>query len=117
MISQIPAQVYAVTLGKNKIYRTPLGEVSLHHLEAHFFFGFASIPRQDIQVALPEKALVDFLYLGSSRSKLFRALPEIELPRKFKAERARAFTGKIRSVRKRSYAKSRLEKLLAADSA
>jgi hypothetical protein len=64
-------------------------------------------------MASPEKALVDFLYLGPARSMLFRALPELELPRRFNARLARAMTGRIESARRRVMVERALERVLA----
>ncbi len=82
MISQIPATVYAVSLARTKQYKTPLGTISLHHLNPGFFFGFDIIPKTQIKIATPEKALLDFLYLFPTRTHLFRALPELEISKK-----------------------------------
>ena len=51
-------------------------------------------------LAAPEKALVDFLYLGPARSRLFRALPELGLPPKFSVKRARAILARIEPPRR-----------------
>ena len=40
-------------------------------------------PMLGVKIASPEKALLDALYLRPARSRLFRALPELELPRTF----------------------------------
>jgi hypothetical protein len=54
------------------------------------------------RLATPEKALVDFLYLAPARSRLFRALPELELPARFSPRRARAIVARIGSARRRT---------------
>lgn len=77
MISQIPAITYAVSIGRTKRYETPLGVVSFHHVHPSFFFGFETIGKGMVKMATPEKALIDFLYLSPSKSRLFRALPEL----------------------------------------
>src|SRR3954466_1260454 len=40
---------------------TGLGTYSVHHVQPAFFDGFASLPDSGIKLAVPEKALVDFL--------------------------------------------------------
>lgn len=117
MISQVPAITYAVSLARARRYTTPLGVISVHHMVPGFFFGFGEAGRQGAQVASPEKALVDFLYLAPARSMLFRALPELELPRGFSARRARAMTERIESPRRRAMVVRSLARILGAETA
>lgn len=112
MVSQVPALTYAVTLARTRRWRTPLGTVSLHHVEPSFFFGYEEAGRGGGRLATPEKALVDLLYLGPARSGLFRALPEVEWPSRFDARAARAIVDRIRSPSRRSAVARRLEELL-----
>ena len=112
MISQMPAVTYAVTLARTRRYTTPLGAVSLHHVQPTFFFGFEDHGDAGGRLATPEKALVDFLYLTPARSKLFRALPELEWPKRFRASAARAMVQRIAPVRRRTLVARRLEALL-----
>jgi predicted transcriptional regulator of viral defense system len=114
MISQVPAVTYAVSLARARRYSTPLGVVSVHHVAPGFYFGFVAAGRQGALIASPEKALVDFLYLAPARSMLFRALPELELPRGFSARRARAMTKRIESPRRRTMVVRALERALDA---
>jgi predicted transcriptional regulator of viral defense system len=116
MISQVPAITYAVSLARARRYTTPLGVVSVHHVTPGFFFGFAEAGRQGALIASPEKALVDFLYLAPARSMLFRALPELELPRGFSARRARAMTERIKAARRRVMVVRSLARILGAGS-
>jgi predicted transcriptional regulator of viral defense system len=114
MISQVPAVTYAVSLARARRYNTPLGVVSVHHVTPGFFFGFVAAGRQGALMASPEKALVDFLYLAPARSMLFRALPEVDLPRGFSARRARAMTKRIESPRRRTMVARALERVIEA---
>ena len=116
MISQVPAITYAVSLARARQYTTPLGVISVHHVVPGFFFGFEEAGRQGAQVASPEKALVDFLYLAPARSMLFRALPELELPRAFSARRARAISERIESPRRRAMVQRALDRVLEGKS-
>lgn len=116
MISQIPAATYAVSLARTRRYRTPLGEVSVHHVAPAFFFGFEPVGEQGAQLALPEKALLDVLYLGPTKTRFFAALPELELPRSFSIRRARAMAGRIPSPQRRTLVLKRLEKILRGTS-
>jgi predicted transcriptional regulator of viral defense system len=112
MISQIPSVLYAVSVARTRTFRTDLGTVSIHHVAPSFFFGYSSAPGGNGKIATPEKALVDLLYLGPARNRLFRGLPELTLPRGFKIDEARRIIGRIRAVRRRSYVRRRFERLM-----
>lgn len=117
MISQVPAVTYAVSLARARQYRTPLGTVSVHHVEPSFFFGYEPAGRQGALIVSPEKALVDVLYLGPARSRLFCALPEVELPDGFSRRTAREFAACIRSPRRRAMVQRELERVFDAAAA
>lgn len=114
MISQMPAVTYAVTLARTRRYATPLGVVSLHHVQPTFFFGFEDHGDAGGRLATPEKALVDFLYLAPARSKLFRALPELQWPKRFRAGVARDMVRRIEPARRRAFVAAKLDALLSA---
>jgi predicted transcriptional regulator of viral defense system len=111
MISQVPAVTYAVTLARTRRFATPLGTVSVHHVQPGFFFGYEHVGRAG-RLATPEKALVDFLYLAPARSGLFRALPELEWPRTFRSSVARSIVRRIRSTSRRRSVGVALEEVL-----
>jgi predicted transcriptional regulator of viral defense system len=113
MISQMPAVTYAVTLARTRRYATPLGVVSLHHVQPTFFFGFEDRGDAGGRLATPEKALVDSLYLAPARSRLFCTLPELEWPTRFRPGVAREMVRRITPVRRRAFVSARLDALLA----
>ena len=113
MIEQVPVVTYAVSLARTRRFTTPLGTVSIHHVAPEFFFGFEDAGSRGGRLATPEKALVDFLYLAPARSKLFRALPELELPARFSRRRARAIVARIGSVRRRAMVARALEGIVS----
>ena len=113
IISQIPAVTYAVSLGRARRFETPLGTVSIHHIDASLFFGFETVGRPGIRMATAEKALLDLLYLHPARSKLFRALPELEFPRTFRMGTVRAMIRRIRSAKRRALVRRLFEQLAA----
>ncbi len=113
MISQVPAVTYAVTLARTRRFVTPLGIVSLHHVRPTFFFGYEDAGSGGGRLATAEKALVDFLYLAPARSGLFRALPELEWPRSFRASVARSIVSRIEPDSRRGAVAGRLEELLS----
>ena len=113
MVSQIPSVIYAVSLARARRLVTPLGAVSLHHVDPTFFLGFESHGRNAVKIATPEKALMDVLYLGAGRSRGLSALPEIELPSGFRIQRARAILRRIAAPPRRHRVERRLNRLLA----
>jgi len=111
LISQIPSVIYAVSLARTRTYPTPLGTVSVHHIDPSFFFGHQPAAKRSIKIATPEKALIDFLYLGPARTRLFRALPELEFSKGFKVNEARKIIGQIRPVRRRNHVSRLFEEI------
>ncbi|MCC6645215.1 MAG: hypothetical protein IT374_06575 [Polyangiaceae bacterium] len=112
MIEQIPGVVYAVSLGKTQRLTTRVGTFSIHHVAPEVFGGFEETPR-GAKLATPEKALFDFAYLSSGRSRLFTSLPELELPRGFKRKELGRWLAKIPSRRSRTLTSNKLDELLA----
>ncbi len=112
MIEQVPDVTYALTLAPTRRVETPLGSVSLHQV-APLYFGDSEEVAPFVRVATPEQALVDTLYLRQARSGLFRALPELTLPRRFSRMKLRRAIGRIRSTSRRSYVEAQLELELA----
>ena len=112
MVSQIPDVIYCVSLGRARIYKTQIATVSVHHIPGSFFFGYEERGEHHVSMALPEKALLDTLYLSQSRSRLFASLPEIEFPTKFSIDRAHKMIRKITDNRRRSFVLNRFKHLL-----
>jgi predicted transcriptional regulator of viral defense system len=112
MISQIPSVLYAVSPARTSIHQTPLGTVSIHHVQPSFFFGYRPSVKSAGKIATPEKALIDFFYMSPGRTRLFRALPELELPEVFKVNEARKIIRRIHSVRRRNHTSRLFEGLL-----
>lgn len=112
MLSQIPGVTYAVSLARTRRFETPVGTVSVHHIEPTFFFGFEAIGTSGASLATPEKALLDFLYLSPAKTKLFRVVPELEFPPSFSVDNARSMIGRIRAVTRRTLVSDRFEELL-----
>jgi hypothetical protein len=103
MISQIPNIIYAVSVGRAKIYKTPMATVSIHHIHPSFYFGYEEKGLDGLlKIASPEKALLDIFYLSQTKTRLFKTLPEVELPKNFKISVANRMIAKISSIRKRT---------------
>ena len=112
MIDQIPAMIFVVSLARGARIVTPLGTYSVHHVQPAFFGGFEALGDSGIKLATPEKALVDFLYLSPTRTRLFTALPEVELPPGFRRAQARRWVQRIPSTRLRTLVARRLTEML-----
>jgi predicted transcriptional regulator of viral defense system len=112
MISQIPSMTYLVSLGRAARIETTLGTYSVHHVQPEIFGGFAVQAKSRLKLALPEKALIDFLYLSPTRGGLFAALPELELPGRFRPSVARQWARRIPSRRLRTMVEHKLGRLL-----
>jgi len=112
MISQIPEVIYCVSLARTRVYETPVATISVHHIPGSFFFGYEEKGELRVRMALPEKALLDFLYLSQARSRLFAALPEIEFPTQFSIKLARYMIRKIADPRRKTMVSNRFEQLL-----
>lgn len=112
MISQIPDVAFCVSLARTRRYPSPLGTVSVHHLPGALFFGFESSRDGSFQIATPEKALLDFLYLGPAKSRLFAALPELSIPAGFSRKHLAAMIDRIPDRKRRIYVQNRADQLL-----
>jgi len=114
MVSQVPSMTYLVSLARAGRVNTRIGTYSVHHVVPAFFGGFEHRAESGLKIATPEKALVDFLYLSPSRTRLFTALPELELPRAFRVGVARDWAKKVPSKRLRTIVVDKLEAALRA---
>ena len=112
MVDQIPQVIYAASLARTRRVRTSLGTFSIHRVAPTFFGGFETGAGSGIRLATPEKALLDILYLGPARSRLFAHLPEIEIPKRFDRRRARAWLERLPAGPRRTSVERRLDALL-----
>lgn len=115
VIDQIPQVIYAVSLARTQTYMTPVGTYSVHHLPSYLFFGFEEIGETRVPMATAEKALMDLLYLGPARSRLFGSLPEVDLEGNVSLKKLKRMIVRIRDDRRRTMVRRRLERLLARD--
>lgn len=111
LINQVPRVVYAASLSPTRRVRTHIADYSIHRLAPTFFGGFATTAG-GVRLATPEKALLDTLYLAPARSRLFAALPEVEIPRRFDRNAARQWVARIPPGPRRLMVSRRLELLL-----
>jgi predicted transcriptional regulator of viral defense system len=115
MIEQIPFILYVASLGRSASVQTAVGAFSIHHLPPELFGGFDHDADANVRLATPEKALFDLLYLSGTRSRRFRSLPELHLPRQFRIPRIRRWIRSIPSQRLRTLTARRLQQTLPAE--
>lgn len=111
LITQLPHVIYVASLAPTRKIHTQVADFSIHRLAPSFFGGFETTP-SGVRLATPEKALLDCLYLAPGRSRLFAALPEVELPRKFDRKEARSWIERIAPGPRRTLVERRLDALL-----
>ena len=113
MISQIPNIIYAVSVGRTKIYKTSIATVSIHHVHPSFYFGYVEKGVDGLlKIASPEKALLDIFYLSQTKTRLFVKLPEVELPKNFKISVVNKMIEKITSIRKKTLVQHKFDEFL-----
>jgi len=110
LIEQVPAVVYAATLGKPRRVHTPPATISFHRLPPELFLGF-DVEADGSKVATAEKALFDTLYLAPARSRLFARLPELEIPRQFRWQQLHDYCDLVKFARRRTHVERRIEEL------
>jgi len=69
IITQFPYQITSITPKKTKIIKTLNKEFSYVHIKPELFFGYEK--KEKFLIALPEKALFDYLYLCSKGLRNF----------------------------------------------
>lgn len=79
IISQAPQVLTCATTRKLKNLKTPLGEIVFHHLKSRLFNNFEN--DRGILRAIPEKALLDYLYVNLKNRKYVPSLDEFDLGR------------------------------------
>ena len=90
IIPDIPFAITSVTINKTKKFKTKdYGVFYYSHLKPDLFFGFKSIlveKKYSYNIALPEKALFDYLYLKGRKIEHPEGFIEelrLDLPKKF----------------------------------
>lgn len=114
MVSQIPQVIYVASLARTRTIKTSVGTYSIHRLAPRFFGGYETVESSGVRLATAEKALLDVLYLGPSRSRLFSHLPEVEISKDFDGRRARQWIARIPAGPRRRSVEQRLDALLRA---
>lgn len=109
LISQIPEVIYAVSLARTRKFVTPVAIYSIHHIQPALYQGFEIVGPKRIHLAKMEKALFDFFYFKSSKTQLFSALPELEIPPEFNWAEFQRYVDQVPSSNKKTTILSILE--------
>jgi predicted transcriptional regulator of viral defense system len=112
MVSQVPEVTYVASLAQTRKVKTSLGAFSIHRIAPTFFGGYDTLPESGVRLATPEKAVIDTLYLGPTRSRMFAHLPEIEIPKGFERRKAEEWIARIPAGPRRTSVEQRLDRLL-----
>ena len=103
MIDQIPRVITVVSPGRSRKIETPVATIHVHHIESEFFLGYDFDPKTRVNMATPEKALLDIYYLR-------KRLPELEIPANFNFKKAKEMIRKIPSQALRTIVENSLKK-------
>lgn len=110
LIGQIPARIYSVTIDRSRVVETSLGTYSFHHCHPAFFTGYKYI-KPYLNLASPEKALVDYFYFAPSKTRQFTKLPELDFTRRLSWRKIRTYCEMIPSPRTRTLVWAKLQSL------
>lgn len=84
-IAEIPTRIFAISGGRPVRFKTPLGEIDVHHLPPKAMWGFEMriSGEGSFPIAVPEKAYLDTVYLASIprspiRMPVFRHRPRFD---------------------------------------
>jgi predicted transcriptional regulator of viral defense system len=110
MLSQIPRETHAVSVGRPQRVDTPLGVFVVHQIAPEVFGGYETSV-DGIALAAPAKAVFDIAYLGATHGRRYRRLPEISLGRAYRTRDARGWVSRIPSARLRAITLDRIERI------
>ncbi len=85
ILSQIPREIHVATRDQHAPLDTRVGHYVFHRLDPDLLGGDRPGDRWGrFQLATPEKALFDLLYLGLHQGRRWSDLPELELPSRWR---------------------------------
>ena len=108
MLSQIPRETHAVSLGRAQRVDTSLGVLVVRHIAPEVFGGYET-SADGIALATPAKAVFDLAYLSATHGRRFRHFPEVELGPGYHPRDARSWVSRIPSARLRAITLERIE--------
>lgn len=96
MIGQIPRVVHVMATTQRPHLATPIAHYDFHQIQTDLFDGFGAYRGTgNFDIATPEKALFDTLYLSTRKGQRFSHLPEIEFPETFSWAQIEEWTDRI----------------------
>jgi len=112
LIEQIPRRVQVVSQKQRPRLETPVGTFEFHRISENLFGGFKPYGSLGLfDIASPEKALFDTLYVSARRGKRYAHLPEVTIGLEFVRKDLNGWIGEIKDPRLRSAVSRRWEKL------
>lgn len=117
IVSQIPQSIQIASTGRPRKLQSPIANYEFIQLSPNMFLeGINWAPTNSTisyQIASPEKALLDTLYLSTRKGNRFSSLPELDLSNNFSKKKFISLLNKcVLDKRLRSAIKSRFEKLV-----
>ena len=110
LIDQLPREVAVASMGRPRRVTTAFATYRIRRLPPELFGGFEH--RDGFDLATPEKALFDSLYVADA-SHRSRRLPELELPRRFSRKELGHWVELIRGPRLRARVTQSIARALA----
>jgi predicted transcriptional regulator of viral defense system len=96
MIRSDPVAVQVMTATQRPLLRTPVATYEFHRIQEALFGGFEPWPgKGSFDVAGPEKALFDALYLSTRKNRRFARLPRIDLGAEFAVDRLKGWIARV----------------------
>lgn len=96
MIDQIPRVVQIVTTTQRPRLETSVGTYEFHQIQPELFGGFGPYRGTgNFDIATPEKALFDTLYLSARKGRRFSYLPEVEVSKSFSPAEIEAWIARV----------------------
>lgn len=115
MIEQVPRRVQLVSATRRADLHTSVAVYEIHTVAAPLYGGFKPYGKLDqFDLATPEKALFDTLYLSAQKGRRFRHLPELTIPPDFSDAEVTRWVDRIQNVLLRRCVMHRWELLAAS---
>lgn len=110
MISQVPGRIEVVSTGNGGRHTTSVGTIDVHVMQGRLVTGFEVKGWR--KVAIPEKAVFDFLYLKRSAD----LLPEVESPteRTFSEPTLRSYIDLVDDPSRRTWLGQQVNEFMAS---
>jgi predicted transcriptional regulator of viral defense system len=110
VIDQIPRDIALASTGRAKRVRTSLGTFVVHRVPPRLFGGYEL--DAGVQIATPEKALFDFVYVSQASGRTRQRLPELDIPRSFSRREVEVWIKRISSPRLRELVTKEVDRTL-----